>query len=362
MDKIYYLDENLRKNNTAGAKAPDDIAAICKALGFETVTMPMLKHTYNKKIKNFEIIFKYLTFWIILFLRLRKNTIVIYQHPTLGKRMTAKLLPLLMKWKHLRFIAVIHDLESLRGGLSGAFAVDEHYAEEELRVLNACECIISHNARMSAFLESKEISGEKLINLELFDYLSDSQTKRAEEPSADFCIAGNLAKGKCSYIYDMFSDGHNSRINVNLYGNNYEEGTIGNLHYCGSFKPDILPEILDGRFGLVWDGNSAETCTGNTGEYLRYNNPHKTSLYLCAGIPVIVWKEAAIAEFIRLNDAGICIDSLMDLQNVFAGISVERYAELRENAGKVQRRVRDGYYFTRAIKQAISLMKCSDTD
>lgn len=59
----------------------------------------------------------------------------------------------------------------------------------------------------------------------------------------------------------------------------------------GSFKPEESPEHLQG----VWDGDSVDTCAGNTGAYLRYNNPHKTSLYLACGMPVIVWKEAAIA-------------------------------------------------------------------
>ncbi len=32
--------------------------------------------------------------------------------------------------------------------------------------------------------------------------------------------------------------------------------------YFGSFLPDELPAALEGGFGLVWDGDSAETCSG----------------------------------------------------------------------------------------------------
>ena len=40
--------------------------------------------------------------------------------------------------------------------------------------------------------------------------------------------------------------------------------------YFGSFLPDELPVALEGGFGLVWDGDSAETCSGVFGEYLRF--------------------------------------------------------------------------------------------
>ena len=56
---------------------------------------------------------------------------------------------------------------------------------------------------------------------------------------------------------------------------------------------------MDQNFGLVWDGTSLDGCNGRYGEYLKFNNPHKTSLYLSCGIPVIIWKEAALADFVE---------------------------------------------------------------
>ncbi|NRO11242.1 Beta-1,6-galactofuranosyltransferase WbbI [Lactobacillus helveticus] len=50
----------------------------------------------------------------------------------------------------------------------------------------------------------------------------------------------------------------------------------------------------------------------NTGNYLRYNDPHKLSLYLASGIPVIIWKKAAEAKFVEENKVGITVDSLED--------------------------------------------------
>ena len=56
---------------------------------------------------------------------------------------------------------------------------------------------------------------------------------------------------------------------------------------------------MEGNWGLVWDGNSIDTCSGNFGEYLRLNAPFKFSLYLAAKRPVVVWRESAMAEYVR---------------------------------------------------------------
>ena len=72
-----------------------------------------------------------------------------------------------------------------------------------------------------------------------------------------------------------------------------------NVKYCGQYKPEELPEKLEGGFGLVWDGDDLGACTGVFGEYMKYNNPHKTSLYLASGLPVIIWEKAAMAKYIE---------------------------------------------------------------
>ena len=124
--------------------------------------------------------------------------------------------------------------------------------------------------------------------------------------------------------------------------------------YKGSFKPDEVPGVLEGSFGLVWDGNTASTCGGNTGEYLRYNNPHKTSLYLASGIPVIVWSEAAMSGFVSENHVGIAVGSLYEIEEKVNAISDADYKEMKDNAIAVSAKLRSGYYFETAIKTVLS--------
>lgn len=130
--------------------------------------------------------------------------------------------------------------------------------------------------------------------------------------------------------------------------------------YHGSFSPEDLPEHLEGAFGLVWDGTSAETCIGNTGEYLKYNNPHKTSLYLSSGIPVIVWSKAAIADFVIRNGVGIAVDSLYDVNDRISEISEADYASMCENVDCIGVKLRSGGYFMAALDESLRILRESD--
>ena len=87
-----------------------------------------------------------------------------------------------------------------------------------------------------------------------------------------------------------------------------------NINYHGSFGVDEIPSKLTRGFGLVWDGDSLDGCRGQSGQYLRYNNPHKLSLYLSSGLPVVIWTGAAEAGFVREHGVGLCVDSLNDLE------------------------------------------------
>ena len=129
--------------------------------------------------------------------------------------------------------------------------------------------------------------------------------------------------------------------------------------YVGSFKPEELPGHLKGRFGLVWDGPQANTCAGNTGNYLRYNDPHKTSLYLTAGLPVIVWNEAAVADFVKENKVGLLITDLSDLEEKLCDISETEYDDMCCATKNISDKLRNGYYFYKALDECLRYINLS---
>ena len=123
------------------------------------------------------------------------------------------------------------------------------------------------------------------------------------------------------------------------------------IYYKGSFPADKIPAKLTEGFGLVWDGNSLEGCTGESGQYLKYNNPHKLSLYLSSGLPVVIWSGAAEAPFVKEHGVGICVDSLYNLQSRFNLLTSHEYQQMVQNAQDIAKLLKSGFFASSALKR-----------
>lgn len=113
-----------------------------------------------------------------------------------------------------------------------------------------------------------------------------------------------------------------------------------------------MPKYLNQSFGLIWDGPSIETCEGTYGSYLKFNNPHKTSLYISSGLPVVIWRQAALADFVLQNKIGIVIDNLNQLDSALDSVSQQKYKEIKSNTLVIAERLRTGYYTKKAVDRA----------
>ncbi|MFT8669833.1 MAG: galactofuranosyltransferase, partial [Liquorilactobacillus hordei] len=220
---------------------------------------------------------------------------------------------------------------------------------EEKFTFKQSRWIIVHNETMSKFLRKNGVASRKLVSLNIFDYLvtnfdrgkSDFAYLNKKRP---IIIAGTLRVHKASYAYHLPSD-----MKFNLYGPGFTGKNRPNIDYKGSFAPNKLPNILDGSFGLVWDGDSIESCTGIYGEYMEINNPHKASLYLSAGIPVIIWSKAALSKFILDNKCGFTVNSIFEIKSRIASLTDEEYGELKKNAEFIGSRLRKGFYLKKIL-------------
>ena len=127
---------------------------------------------------------------------------------------------------------------------------------------------------------------------------------------------------------------------------------------CFPFTPaNEFIRSADGDFGLVWDGDSLDTCQGDFGEYLRYNSPHKVSFYLRAGLPIIIWREAAVAPIIEEEGVGITIGSISELEQKLQQLTTEDRIRMKKNVVRVSERLANGEYFTEALQQALSTLE-----
>ena len=249
-----------------------------------------------------------------------------------------------------KFYLLIHDVETLRhaAGSEVKFRHKVRNYFQEKKALMSVDGIIVHNDIMKKVLVSQGVPADKMVSLEIFDYLIPNfEEKTAPQKDQPIIVAGNLNPTKSGYLYNL-----PEQPAYNLYGVGYDESrALKNTSYFGSFMPDNLPTALEGSFGLVWDGDSSETCQGSYGNYLRFNNSHKASLYLASGFPVVVWKESALAHFILEKSCGIAVASLHDLEAALENLTEKEYADLSENARRIGKDLREGYYLRSALKK-----------
>lgn len=351
----YYIRIKPAKRETAGFKAPDDVNKICQQMGMRPIDFPRFPNHYPKLGKRLWLYTVVPLHWLGLLLRVKRGSAVFFQHPMYANKLIGPMVKLVRRMKKCRFVALIHDLESLRKGIGGVVSYDQAREEySDTVMLDTFDRIICHNQAMIDYMVSKGFSREKLIDLKIFDYLCpDNGRTPTLDQKPKVAVAGNLAPTKSGYVYDMDASG----VILDLYGINFQPEAMSNkdnVVYNGAFHPDELPAALDASFGLVWDGPVSSTCAGNTGEYLKYNDPHKTSLYLAANLPVIIWSQAAMAAFIREQGLGIAVDSLDQIREEVSKISPERYAQMCQNVRVVGEKLRNGGSFRTAAEQALS--------
>ncbi len=355
----YYIHEaqlNSDDQKMAAVKARDDVEAILKDEGMQALDIVFKlgdreNGSMSQKLKGHLDAYH---LWQEELKKLKSGDTLYIQFPVLCHTLLfAKLVKSLEK-KGVKVVAIIHDLEILRWSRlsNNSFKFKIRTGLEEKSVLKACSKIIVHNSKMQAYLAELGIGKNKMALLEIFDYLipdydEDKMNQRDQQREEAVLIAGNLRKHKAGYAYELPDN-----YSFHLFGVGYDGETNEKVLYKGSFLPDELPYVLDGSFGLIWDGESADTCQGIYGEYLRYNNPHKTSLYLASNIPVIIWKEAALADFVLENKCGITVDSLWDIEKEVSKLSEEDYCLLQDGARKVGEKLRKGHFLREAVKKA----------
>lgn len=327
---MIFFDDLTEKVNHAGFKAKYDAAKIANDNGIKVEKLPLSIGGLGGRLMS---CFKLITRLVFL----PKNKQVIFNYPLANPYNHIVLF--LAKLKKLKITLLVHDLDSLRSGTS-----------KEHDLIFYSERVISHNKKMKSYLISLGVEEDKISILEIFDYLVSSDCGYLEVNSSvsnpAIVIAGNLSKDKSGYIYSWKPDVH-----CILYGVNFTPINNENYDYRGVFDSSDPSKMIDDChhliYGLVWDGVSVDTCSGYFGEYLRFNNPHKISLYLALGIPVIVWSESAMSDFVRENQCGICVESLTEIDSLIE--SKEKYFAYAKNARIVSEKIRSGFYLAKAL-------------
>lgn len=331
MTKMLFTVEEYDGANNAGPKAKEDIEQILRNREFQIVSKQINVHSKISKLGAY--LFKIPRFF-------SKDLFVdelYFQYPTYSSFLMKKLVKE-MKQHCAKLIFIIHDIESLR-----IFVNNKDYWLSEKQLLNQADGLIVHNNQMKKWLFDNGIK-VPMVSLEIFDYLSTFQPKTEYKFTKTICFAGNLSKAN---FLDQLSL---NNVSMAVYGPNAADHYKNGITYNGQYSPSDLPNHLTQSFGLVWDGTSTVTCDGKFGNYMKYNNPHKVSLYLSCGIPVVIWKEAALASFIVDNGLGIAVESLGDMDDTVSRMSKSDYKRYKYNALEISKKLRSGYYTQKSVK------------
>ena len=347
--KYYLKEEFLHDNNVknAGNKARNDVEEIVKREGYQALVLSV-DNWYEMSTLKAQL-HKSKAFGQAL-AQLKQGDELLIQFPMLHHSFFTTHHVKKAQKKGVKVHFIIHDLEALRYVNVENFPLKHkiRIQIQESGLLGSADGIIAHNPIMKSVLVDKGVEADKIVSLGIFDYLIPNfQEKTGLTKNQPIIVAGNLAQEKAGYLYSLPEEPA-----YNLYGVGFDESrALANETYFGSFLPDELPAALEGGFGLVWDGDSAETCSGVFGEYLRYNNSHKASLYLAAGFPVVVWEESALAHFVIDKQCGLAVSSLSDLKENLDTLSEEQYKEMLENAKQIGSRLRQGQYLRVALSK-----------
>jgi hypothetical protein len=335
--RMYYADA---VNESAGPKATRDCSAILSDLSYQHFDVPIYSNRHP--IRNLGMLLKHFG---QLFLSLRAGDSVLLQYPLLGINKWLRYFVKLLRSRGCKLICLVHDLDAVRQlhhGWSLAQEVDR---------LNAFDLVIVHNENMKALLQTQGLKSEMRC-LGLFDYLLPKhsfaglqQQGTMERTYQRIAFAGSL--GKSLFLNQL----HQLQgLHFVLYGPGFGALQTGdNLECAGSFDADLLPAKLQADFGLVWDGAAIDACTGPLGQYLKYNNPHKASLYLLAGLPLIAPTSSAIGAFIRAHGVGITVDALTELPLILGRLPQGEYQQMKAAIQPIALKIASGAFLKQAL-------------
>lgn len=255
---------------------------------------------------------------------------VVYQYPTyVGIRFDIFFLMHLAA-RNAKIILFIHDVETLRHGKDESF--------DEIGLLNKCSALVVHTKAMSTELQVMGVKVPMIVNY-TFDYLPSKNIQNEVGIQKKVVIAGSLAKSS-------FLKQWNYETNIDVFGRLPADALSENVNYRGEFSQEELMEKLPHCFGLAWD------TAKDFGQYTRYNNPHKVAMYLSMGLPVIIWKEAGMAQFITDNKLGYSLESLDDLDGLMNTLDAKSMDSVVNQVRKFSLLLREGFFTTRALLEA----------
>lgn len=333
----YTIEEYLLNEYNASSKARKDISHFVLQNGFRSIFKFDKTKVHRHKMAK-----------LLLALILCAKIFMLKKDDVLFVQTSLTVLRTILRIKAFRgfkLIYLVHDLYCLKYNTAESRRIHAEEISKDVSVLSQCDFVIVHNERMAKGLEGHGCKS-RLIPLEIFDYACHLPEKVRTWDiggKAGVVFAGYL--GKADFLRELDKISHES-FSMIIYG--IPEMAVKNSIYKGCVDADVLPAVIEGHFGLIWEDGYRASPTDN---YMCINNPHKLSMYIVAGLPVIAWTGSAVALFVETNNIGITVDSLDELDGRIKSVSPESYSVMVNNCLAIRRKLVRGGYLCEALKK-----------
>ena len=234
--------------------------------------------------------------------------------------------------------------------------VDKKAYRLEKKIFESASVICVFNKLMKETIqEYAHVPDEKFIEFGILDYgVKIPRPKKIKlEVPVKIVYAGNLEK---RFMYSSASALPPAKgINYKFFGldgdwiNALERQ---DMEYCGALQPEELLSHIstNAHFGLIGRdlNNTHQT------HYHNLGTTSKFSAYMVAGLPILAPSSYSYISYLtKKYKIGYSFDLLQELPEIVSEVNSDEYGKIRENCLKLGDKIKEGYFFKRAINIAL---------
>jgi hypothetical protein len=341
--KIYFIQEHLQEEYYHGGIGNTDVEKVLLRENAIPIAFPF-HYDFSVKAKWLRLMHLFR-----VWRSLEPGSVVVFQHP-LYAGMNKLLVRLLRSRKKINVVCLAAEINGLKYD-------DDNILQKEKKYFRHIRYFIVHNASMQNWL-TMHVPGRTSAILNFFDFLATpvlEESLQKREMSFTIAYAGNLEEGSFLEKLPQITT-PSGKLTINLYGKPKPAGVqfSDRLVYKGFFEPYALPSLIEGAFGLVWDGNETDTIQGSFGHYMQYISHHKVSLYILSGMPLIVYENAGTAALVKQYAIGFTIRSLAEIEGKIAGLTETAWRQMCNNTRELAKQISSGACLTNALREIIT--------
>ncbi|AFL95041.1 hypothetical protein CL1_0836 [Thermococcus cleftensis] len=332
-----------------------DVSRFSLELGFNVVKIPRIyiKNTKFPKVwREFHGLPKYIS-------AIKKSDILLIPYPALFTPVYPSTILSYHDLKNIhyilekkRYIVFVFDLPIERERTKGRVG---YSIDIEKKLFKDSSAILTFNPQMDKVLRERYGLEDKVfVHFEILDYYTEfipPEHKSLEYPRKAV-LAGNLSKQYIGESLIKYLENYSrDDIVFTLIGRNQSwiKSLPPNIKYKGFInnRMKLHKEISKQDFGIISYSSSLIP-------YLRFGSTSKFSTYIASGIPVIVPVKATyLTKIVKKYNVGVTYKNENGIEKTILRITSHKYLKLRKNVLELANKIREGYFFKRALLQAL---------